>query len=112
MKKEELFNIENDEMRKNFFKDLAYFLKPYNNEVINKMIKKIGFIIENEHIRYMLHELRIRGEKEYIDFSNNLSWRVGEYLDDNNYDMSYDLHNHPLEHASSYRDVLYDLLIK
>lgn len=112
MKKEELFNIENDEFRKDFFKDLAYFLKAYNNEVINKVIKKIGFIIENEHIRNMLHELRIRGEKEYNEFSTNLFWRVGEYLDDNNYDMSYDLHNHPLEHASSYRDVLYDLLIK
>lgn len=112
MKKEELFNIENDEFRKDFFKDLAYFLKSYNNEVINKVIKKIGFIIENEHIRHLLHELRIRGEKEYNEFSNNLFWRVGEYLDDSNYDMSYDLQSHPLEHASSYRDVLYDLLIK
>ena len=112
MKKQELFSIEYDKIREDFFKDLAYFLKAYTNEVINKVITRIDFILENEHITYMLHELRIRGEKEYNDFSNGLAWRVGEYMDNNNCDMSYDLHNHPVEHASSYRDVLYDLLIK
>ena len=50
--------------------------------------------------------------KEYNDFSNSLAWQVSEYINNNDYDISYDLHNHPLEHASSYRNVLYDLLIR
>lgn len=112
MTAKELFNEEHDELREEFFKDLSCFLKPYTNEVINKVITKIDFIIENNYIRDMLCELRIREEKENKDFSNSLAWRVSEYINDNNYDMSYNLHNHPLEHASSYRNVLYDLLIR
>lgn len=112
MTTKELFSEKYDRLREEFLKDLSCFLKPYTNEVINKVITKIDFIIENDYIANMLRELRIREEKEYSDFSNSLSWRVSEYIYNNNYDMSYDLHNHPLEHASSYRNVLYDLLIR
>lgn len=112
MTKDEFFSTEKEEFRKEFLLDLSNFCKCYVNDVCNKVIKQFDKIVSNELILNMLHELRIREEKELKAFTESFSWRLGEYLDDKNYDMSYNLHNNPTSHAGSYRAVLYDLLVK
>ena len=52
-----------DEERKELLLDLANFCKNYTNEVCNKVIMKFGEIVENDMIKKMLHELRIRESK-------------------------------------------------
>ena len=101
-----------DEERKELLLDLANFCKNYTNEVCNKVIMKFGEIADNDMIKKLLHELRIREEIELNDFVKRFERRFDQYSITLNCDMSYNLHSHPLSHAGSYRDVLYDLLIK
>lgn len=89
----------------------AYFttwLSEYSYEVINKVMAQAEDIINNDVAMMLLKELHERTQEEKIDFERS----IGLLLD--NYDIykEYNPHNHPLTHADSYRNVLYDMYIK
>ena len=86
----------------------AYWLSGYTFEVIKRVMIKRNEIINNEFAMNMLKELKERGEKEKHDFAHS----IGSMLYDWETFGEYDPHNHPLTHADSYRDILYDMYIK
>ena len=71
-------------------------------------MEKRNEIINNEFAMKLLKELKEREEKEKVDFDNN----IGALFSDFDGFKEYDSHNHPLTHANSYRDILYDMYIK
>ena len=86
----------------------AYWLKPYTHEVIKNITCRVNEIINNELVMNMLRELKAREDKEFNDFSHS----IGCMLNDFDTFAQYDPHNHPITHARSYRDILYDMYIK
>lgn len=106
MTREELFSYKNDEIRKELLLDVANFCKCYVARVCNKVVEQIDEILNNEHIKFLLHELRVREELEQKEFNRDIAYMI-RYGRSN-----MDVHNHCLTHAKSYRDVLYDLLVK
>ncbi len=110
MTKEVARNSENNEFE--FLLDLANFCRIYTNEICNRVIRQSERISKDSFILNALHELRVREEKERKEFIDNFSWRLKKTVSKLPDDMSYDLHNHPITHSRSYRDVLYDLLVK
>lgn len=86
----------------------AYWLSQYTKEVIDKVMAKRNEIISNDFAIGMLKELKTRGDKEKEDFAHS----IGSMFYDYETFSQYDPHNHPLTHAGSYRDVLYDMYIK
>jgi hypothetical protein len=73
-----------------------------------KVLAQRDEIINNEYVMKLLKELNEREAEEYESFSHS----IGCILRDYDTFSKYDPHNHPLEHAGSYRDVLYDMFIK
>lgn len=113
MTKEELCERISTNKNDDFLLDLSNFCRLYVNEVCNKVISKIDIIINSPFILYALHELRAREEVERKKFISDFGWRLKFALSrDAEDDVSYDLHNHAISHSKSYRDVLYDLLVK
>lgn len=84
------------------------WLRKYSDTVIMEVLKLRDQIIEDEYAMRLLKELSEREAEEYKDFSHS----IGSILRDYKTFSKYDPHNHPLTHASSYRDVLYDMFIK
>lgn len=84
------------------------WLRKYSDTVIIKVLALRDEIIENKYAMKLLKELSEREADEYKDFSHS----IGGILRDYETFSKYDPHNHPLTHASSYRDVLYDMFIK
>lgn len=96
------------EERKEIVRLFANWLKKYTHEVVVSVMEKRDEIINNEMAMKMLRELKEREEKEYDDFSNS----IGSMMYDFETFKEFDVHNHPLTHAGSYRDILYDMYIK
>lgn len=95
--------------RKEIVKLFANWLQPYTQEVINKVIQfKKAEIINNDFAMNLLKELKEREEKESVDFAHSIGNLMGEFDVFNQYDP----HSHPLTHAGSYRDILYDMFIR
>lgn len=111
MTRQELMQF-TSEKKEEFLKDLSNFLKPYTNKIVNRVIKNIDKIIENETICNLLKELRAREEIEAKQFKTDLYFRLRQFLEGDEKSMEYDIHNNCLTHSNSYRSVLYDLLIK
>lgn len=86
----------------------ANWLKPYTHDVIVKVMKRRDEIINNEFAMNLLHELRLRDHKEEKEFYENITWLFNSF----DANKEYDPHNHPLTHAGSYRDILYDMYIR
>ena len=86
----------------------ANWLKSYTHAVIVTVMEKRDEILNNEFAMNLLKELKSREEEEKEDFTMSL-----EHLF-SNFDTfkEFDPHNHPLTHASSYRDILYDMYIQ
>lgn len=107
-------NLNNDGKEKDneeeIILDIANFCAPYINEVCNKVASQFKKIIENEHILHLLHELRVREEEERGEFVRAIRYRIYNWGDISI--DKFDIHNNALSHSKSYRDVLYDLLIK
>ena len=112
MTKEELFDVKNDKFREELVLDIAYFCKPYVSELCDIVVSQIEFILENPGIQHLLRQLRIRGEQEQKEFNNKIGWRIYEVIRQEITESEYDIHNCCMTHAGSYRDVLYDILIK
>lgn len=86
----------------------ANWLKQYSNEVVIKLLESRDEIVNNEFTMYLLRELKKREAEEEKDFNNS----IGNLLMDYDYFKEYNVHVHPLQHADSYRDVLYDMYIR
>lgn len=88
------------------YKDIAYFCSCYIDKCVVKVLNKIDYIVNNKTILFLLSELRKRGEMERKEFEQEIKreieWGEG----------SKSFRNYCLTHASSYRDILYDMLIK
>ena len=105
MKKfEEMNNEEMNEVSELF----ASWLGAYTHEVIVKVLERREEIVNNEFTMSLLRELHDREAKERHDFTV----RIGSLLLDLDGFAQYDSHSHPLTHAKSYRDVLYDMYIR
>lgn len=105
MKKLEELKLEE---RKEIVKLFSNWLRRYNSEVVVKVMEKREEILNNDFAMNMLKELAEREEKEYKVFQHNIGHLFYDYDDF----KEYDVHNHVLEHAGSYRDVLYDMFIR
>lgn len=84
------------------------WLKHYTHEVIVKVMERREEILANEFTMNLLRELKAREDKEHQEFINSMRFMLGNFDDAKEYDP----HNHPLTHAGSYRDILYDMYIK
>lgn len=93
------------------FAELLYvWLRRYTDEVIANVYPKFGEIYENEFAMHLLKELKIRTEKEEKDARNSFLYIVRDAVEGNE-KSNFHVHCHPLEHAESYRDILYDMYI-
>lgn len=86
----------------------ANWLKSYTEKVIIHVLEKRAEIINNPFAMNLLKELYDREHKEREDFNCS----IRNLLDDFETFKKYNPHNHVLEHAGSYRDVLYDMYIR
>lgn len=100
-------NLTFDE-RKEVVELFGNWLKNYTHEVIVRVMEKRDEILANDFAMNFLRELKNREEKEQEDFNRSIESLMEDFDKYNQYDP----HNHPLEHAKSYRDVLYDLYIR
>lgn len=83
------------------------WLKEYSHDVVLKVMEKREEIINNEFSMKMLRELAVRESKEKADFQNSIDMLFRDFEQF----KQYDVHNNPLTHANSYRDILRDLYI-
>ena len=84
------------------------WLKSYTQEVIMRVMEKAEDILNDDFSMRLLRELYTREQNEKEDFSSSINNLFSNF----NALKEYNPHNHPLEHAQSYRDVLYDMYIK
>lgn len=96
------------EERKEITALLANWLKNYTHEVIVIVMERREEIINNEFAMNLLRELKKREEEEMKDFESSITSLLGCFDDFKKYNP----HNHPLTHAGSYRDILYDMFIR
>lgn len=104
----EKFNKHDEE----FLLDLSNFCRIYINDVVNTVVRKLPYILENKIILNLLHQLRIREEQENMDVQKNIKFKIDDFLEYGYIKNDFDIHLQPCSHAKSYRDILYDLLIK
>jgi hypothetical protein len=107
MKKKNWEELSYDQ-KSEFSKWFANWLKNYTEKVIIAVLEKRDEILNNESSLNLLKELYFREQKENIDFEHS----IRNLLDNFDDFKKYNPHNHVLEHAGSYRDVLYDLYIR
>lgn len=93
---------------KEFIELLANWLHIYTDDVVKRVMKKVDEIKNNDFALSLLKELYDRDNDEYEDFRSSIA---SLYYDYDNF-SEYDVHNHPISHAKSYRDVLYDMFIR
>ena len=102
------FDELNYEERQEIAKLFSTWLGTYTHEVIVKVIAKSEEIINNDFTMNLLRELKERTEKEKEDLNYSFYNLLGCF---DGY-KEFDPHNNPLTHASSYRDILYDMYIR
>ena len=93
--------------QKEFATKLQTWLGEYTQEVFERVMKRMDEIISNEFALKMIDELHEREQKEIAQEISHIEFALGH--DGMNLDG---FHNHPLEHAKAYREVLYDMYIK
>jgi hypothetical protein len=105
MKKFEDFTYDEQKEIRELF---ANWLKGYTEEVIYRVMERAEEIINNEFAMNLLKELKQREEEEQKDFTNSIECLITSF----DSFKEYNPHNHPLTHADSYRDILYDMFIR
>jgi hypothetical protein len=86
----------------------ANWLKSYSHDAILRALEHREEIINNEFAMNLLRELKTREEEEKKDFERSIASLLGSFEDFKEYNP----HNHPVTHAHSYRDILYDMFIR
>lgn len=94
--------------RKEIAELFSNWLKPYTREVIVKVMSRTEEIINNDFTMSLLRELKSREDREVKYFTDAIEFLISDF----DGCKEYDPHNNALTHASSYRDVLYDMYIK
>ena len=90
---------------KEFIADLAYFMKDYVKEIRDYLIDEAESIAANPMLCKLLHEYRVRSVALDDEFVKNLEWHLNDGFEKPSYEDC-------LLHPGSYRDVLYDLLVR
>lgn len=88
--------------------EMQNWLGTYVNGIVIKVMAKFDEIQNNEFAVKMIKELYVRTLKEKEDEVRSFE---GLMRDFNGY-KDFNIYSHSLEHASSYRDILYDMFIK
>ena len=96
------------ETRNKYTKLFANWLNDYTHEVVIAVLSKRNEIINNTFAMNMLEELYNRENEEYADFEDSVGMLLREFEET----LFTDIHNHPITHANSYRDILYDMYIR
>ena len=86
----------------------SVWLKPYKHEAICRVMEQADEIINDERTLDLLRELKTREEKEADDERRSIE----SLLQDFEVFKEYEVHNHPITHSQSYRDILYDMYIR
>lgn len=97
--------------QKQFAELLASWLGNYTEEVTERVYPKLEEIYNNEHVMNMLQELKTRQEKEKKE-TTDAFWSIVNDAGKGNEFNDHCMHNHCVSHASSYRDVLYDMYLR
>ncbi len=84
------------------------WLAPYTHEVVVRVLARRYEILANDSAMSMLRELYQREQDEAKDELSSIK----SLLEDFETFKEYDIHNHPLTHSRSYRDILHDLYIR
>lgn len=84
------------------------WLNMYTDEVVKKVLADADEIINNETAMHLLRELKAREEKERNDFAREINFLLFDF--ESNSECG--IRCTALTHASSYRDVLYDMYIR
>ena len=91
------------EISDEFVADLIVFSTPYVERIQMALVQNAGQIFKNKTIVGLLHEYATRKEQERLEYAR---WIKSSIKNGDSYSPS----NNCLTHASSYRDVLEDLL--
>lgn len=83
------------------------WLSVYTEKVIGQVAVRADEIINDEFSMNLIRELKVRADKE----KEERIW-VFKYILNSTDGDACGVHNHPLTHSKSYRDVLYDMYIK
>lgn len=102
------FNELDREKRNHTAHLFSVWLRCYTHEVIVKVMQRREEILNNPFTMNLLEELAKREEKEREEFA----YSIGSLLENFDTFAQYNPHNHPLTHAGSYRDILYDMYVK
>jgi hypothetical protein len=86
----------------------ANWLNSYSHDAIVRAMEHREEIINNEFAMNLLKELKQREEEEQKDFTDSIERLITAF----DSFKEYNPHNHPLTHAGSYRDILYDMFIR
>lgn len=89
---------------------LNCWLCKYTDEVITRVMPKAEEIYNNDMAMNLLNELYERTTKETVNAVSDFDFYIREVAE-NSFEKSL-IHSNPITHASSYRDVLYDMYIK
>lgn len=108
IEKPDTFNNLDSEKKDHIVRLFSVWLSRYTHEVIVKVMERREEIITNQFAMNLLEELAKREAKERESFAHC----IGSIMRDFDTFSQYDPHNHPLTHARSYRDVLYDMYIR
>lgn len=96
--------LETEEEKMKFAEELNTWLGYYTDEVIERVMSKMDQIIADKRSRFMIRELHKRTHKEEESMVDSFRWALGG-------DSPRVWRHTATTHASSYRDVLYDLWI-
>lgn len=89
-------------------KKIQVWLGHYTDEVIRKVFDKIPEIVDDEFSMNLINELYTRTLEEREDESRTIEMYLCGVLSPKDSVC----HCHPITHAKSYRDILYDMYIR
>lgn len=95
--------VEPSEISDELLADLATFSQPYVDRIRTAIIANAGYIAKDSTVVRLLHEYAVREEQERLDYAREIvnSIKRGSELRPS---------NNCLTHASSYRQIIEDLL--
>ena len=93
--------------QRTFAEKLQTWLGAYTQEVYESVMAQMEDIINNETALHLIDELHARTMKERADEISTIQFSLGHEED-----HKFLLHNHPLTHSNSYRDILHDMYIR
>lgn len=95
--------IEPSEISDELLVDLATFSQPYVDRIRNAIITNAGQIAKDATVVRLLHEYATREEKERTEYAREIANSI-------KYGLDFQPSNNCLTHASSYREIIEDLL--